>query len=205
MAVNTKTVKKESSIKVDETTAPVDAEKDALKAQIEELKAQMQLMSQMMAMKPVETTHKSSDRPITFVNMSIGTLVLKGSTIWKIEGQFEKRDFIESEAIIIANNMRDAIRKGYVYISDPEFVESQHLTEVYAHLLTPEQLRSLFNKDTKYVLDAYRMAGDEQKGIIEDMVAKKRLAGESVDANLLVEIKKSSGKDFMSIEPEDEE
>lgn len=205
MAVNTKTVKKESSIKVDETAVPVDAEKDALKAQIEELKAQMQLMSQMMAMKPVETIHKSSDRPITFVNMSIGTLVLKGSTIWKIEGQFEKRDFIESEAIIIANNMRDAIRKGYVYISDPEFVDSQHLTEVYAHLLTPEQLKDLFDKDTKYILDAYRMAGDEQKGIIEDMVAKKRLAGESVDANLLVEIKKSSGKDFMSIEPEDEE
>lgn len=205
MAVNTKTVKKENPIKVNETAVAVDTEKDALKAQIEELKAQMQLMSQMMAMKPVEVAHKSSDRPITFVNMSIGTLVLKGSTIWKIEGQFEKRDFIESEAIIIANNMRDAIRKGYVYISDPEFVESQHLTEVYAHLLTPEQLKDLFDKDTKYILDAYRMAGDEQKGIIEDMVAKKKLAGESVDANLLVEIKKSSGKNFMSIEPEDEE
>ena len=92
-----------------EKISTVDKEKEELKAQLEELKAQMALMAQMMGDKPTQTT--KSNREITFVSMVPGTLVLKGTTIWKIEGQFNSRSIMESEAEAILSNMNNAIRR----------------------------------------------------------------------------------------------
>lgn len=184
----------------------VEAENTALKSQLEELKAQMLMMQQMMAMQgSVQSVSKKSDRLIRFVNLIPGTLVLRGSVIWKIEGQFAHHDFLESEATVIVSNMANLIREGGVYIADAKFVEEHNLADVYRYILTDEQMREMFNKDSKHVIDAYKMANDTQKQIIIDMITEKKLAGGQVDANILFEIGRLSGQNLLELNDDEEE
>lgn len=188
------------------TANAVEAENFALKAQLEELKAQMLMMQQMMTMQnTAQTTPKKSDRMIRFVNLIPGTLVLRGSVIWKIEGQFAYHDFLESEATVIVSNMANLIREGGVYIADAQFVDDHNLTDVYRYILTDDQMRELLDKDSKYVIDAYKMANDTQKQIIIDMISEKKLAGSDVDANILFEIGRLSGQNLLELNDEEED
>lgn len=187
-------------------TNTVEAENTALKAQLEELKTQMLMMQQMMTMQNGnQATPKKSDRMIRFVNLIPGTLVLRGSVIWKIEGQFAYHDFLESEATVIVSNMANLIREGGVYIADAQFVDDHNLTDVYRYILTDEQMRKLLDNDSKYVIDAYKMANDTQKQIIVDMIAEKKLAGNDIDANILFEIGRLSGKNLLELNDEEED
>lgn len=199
---DTESAVEELEVKTEKAPA-VDEEKEALKAQLEELKAQMALMAQMMGNKPAQVA--KSNREITFVSMVPGTLVLKGTTIWKIEGQFNSRSIMESEAEAILSNMNNAIRTGIVYIADAQFVADHNLEAVYAHLITDNQLKELLSTNAKNVVEVYKNANDSQKQIIIDMVTEKKLNGKDVDANILIELGKLCHKDLISIEPLEEE
>lgn len=190
---------------VKDDTEAIKRENDDLKSQLDELKAQMSLMAEMMAMKNSAPTATKSNKQITFINMSRGTAVLRGSVMWKIKGQFNKRDFTETEASIIVANMSNAIRNGVVYIADSEFIESHNLTEVYKHILSDKQLESLFKTDVNTVVEMYKMANDYQREVIVDMITAKKTAGMPVDANIVVEISKLCGKNLMEIEPEEKD
>lgn len=200
--IKTENTAEELEVKTEKALA-VDEEKEALKAQLEELKAQMALMAQMMGNKPVQAA--KSNREITFVSMVPGTLVLKGTTIWKIEGQFNNRSIMESEAETILSNMNNAVRNGIVYIADAQFVADHNLEAVYAHLITDAQLKELLSMNAKHVVDVYKNANDSQKQIIIDMITEKKLNGAEVDANILIELGKLCHKDLISIEPIEEE
>lgn len=191
----------------------VEAENAELKAklaeqekQMQEIMAQMKMMSEMMMTANVGSrpAEKKNDRSIRFVNLFPGTLVLKGSTIWKIDGQFNYRDFMETEAAIIVSNMGEMIRAGSCWIADAEFVDTHNLTEVYKYLLSDDTLKNLFDRDAKYVIESYKMANDNQKQIILDMIGEKIDNGEQVDANILLMIGKLSGRDLIAEANSDE-
>lgn len=181
----------------------VQQENDELKKQLDELKAQMALMAQMMANKPAVAVAKSN-KQVKFINLSSGSAILRGTIMWKITGQFADKDFDETEANIIVANMGNMVRSGRVYIADQEFVESHNLGEVYKHILNADQLKGLFDKDGKTIVEAYKMANDAQKQIIVDMISERKVNGQFVDANASIEIGKLCGKDLMGIEPENE-
>lgn len=181
----------------------VQQENDELKKQLDELKAQMALMAQMMANKPAVAVAKSN-KQVKFINLSSGSAILRGTIMWKITGQFADKDFDETEANIIVANMGNMVRSGRVYIADQEFVESHNLSEVYKHILNADQLKGLFDKDGKTIVEAYKMANDAQKQIIVDMISERKVNGQFVDANASIEIGKLCGKDLMGIEPENE-
>lgn len=201
---------KSESAKVSEVTeTPVNdikKENDDLKAQLEELKAQMALMAQMMSKKDddVKPTKQSTKR-IRFVNLTNGTVVLRGTVMWSIVGQFNHRDFSEKEANIIVENMINLINSGAVYIADKEFAEEHNLTDIYVNLLDEKALRELFDKDGKTILETYKMVNAAQKQIIVDMICSRRERGQFVDANAAIEIGKLCGKDLMLIEPDEDE
>ena len=192
--------KKADAPVADNTTS----ENDMLKQQLEEMKKQMEIMQQMLLMNQanagVATPAKKPDRMVRFVNMVPGTLVLRGSVIWKIEGQFGYHDFLETEAAIIVNNMANLVRQGLVYITDAEFVDEHNLTEVYRYLLSDKQLKELFECDSKYVVEMYKMANDGQKKIIVDMIDQQRVDGKEVDANILLQIGKLCGRNLLGDE-----
>lgn len=207
----TSTTKKAESKVEEPIVFTVDEEKEQLKAQLaeqqkrmEEMMAQMQVL--MQAQSNVTAPTKSvNNRKIKFVNMCTGKLILKGSSLWEIDGQFNHRDFSEAEANIITNNMANTIRSGYVYIADAEYVEEHQLQPIYDNLLSDKQMIELLNHDYKYVIDAYKMASDAQKKIIVDTIVAKRSRGEYVDANVLTQLGELCGKDLVGITSLDNE
>lgn len=180
-------------------------ENEDLKAQLAAMQAQMELLAKQVA-SPKESVvqKKKKEKTINFVNMTRGSLVLRGTQLWTIDGQFNSRSFSEREARMIVNNMGKTVRSGLVYISDAEFVEENDLGEAYQNILSNEQLKSLFNQNASYVIEAYKMVSDLQKKIIIDMIVEKKENGLPVDANILVELGKLSGKDLISIEKEED-
>lgn len=182
----------------------IKVENDELKKQLEELKAQMALMAQMMAVNKPVATQPKSNRQIRFINMCNGTAVLRGTSMWKIDGQFTERVFSETEANIIVANMNNLIRSGRVYIADKDFVDEHDLTEVYKYIIDVDTLKALFDKSGDVIIETYKMANEAQKQIIVDMISDKKMKGQYVDANAAIEIGKLCGKDLINIEPMDE-
>ncbi len=199
------TTTKEAEVEKKETVNKTEAENEALKKQIEDLQAQMQMMANMIASSKttVEEKPARNDRYITFVNMTTGAIVLRGNSIYQIEGQFNNRKFLEKEARIIVNNMKNTIDSGYVYIADAEFVKECDLEDTYVNLLSDKMLKDLLNHDASYVVETYKNVADGQKQIIVDMLEYKKAHGEQVDANVLMQIGELAHRDLINIEPEE--
>ena len=198
-------VAKKEEIK--EVNDNLSQENELLKKQMEAMQAQMELLVKQMAMSntPVENT-KKPERNIEFINMVPGTLVLKGNQIWKIEGQFNSRSFLEREARIIVNNMQNTIRSGYVYIADSDFIKENELAEVYNTMLSDKQLKDLLNKNFKEVVEIYKTVPKAQQDIIVSMIKERKEAGVQIDANILMEIGELCGQDLLrGVEYEDGE
>lgn len=175
-----------------------------LEAELAELKAQMALLIKANAQNVSVPTALQKEKSIPFINMTDGKICLRGTRQWKLEGRFAKRMFLEKEARVIIANMPNAISSGIVYIADADFVKENDLEASYANILTDEQLKSLLKKDADVIVEAYKNTSDAQKDIIIGMITDMRMAGEKVDANVLFEIGKLSGRDLVSIEKRDD-
>lgn len=198
----TTTTKKPTTAATNTTTSAVEDRKtteleDKVKFLTEQLAKMQELMSSMASTPVAQAIPTNGNRLIRFINLSTGKIVLKGSTTWVIDKQFEYRDFLESEASIIVANMPKTIAQGFVYIADADFVASHNLAEVYRHILNDDTLKTLFDKDYKHVVDLFKSCSDAQKLIIFDMVNDRLEQGVDVDANIVAQIEKLSGKKFV--------
>lgn len=192
---------------------PVEAanESDALKETIAKQQEQMQEMMAQIALlmkaqsaptAPAEQPKKQSN--IKFINLTAGSMNLRGTRMYNIPKQFGFKMLGEAEARLVVNNMPNAIADGYIYIANKAFVHECELDDLYANMLDDAQLKALLNENANDVCEVYKNASEGQKRIILDMVSDKRLNGQPVDANILVELGKLSGVDFMNIDPLDD-
>lgn len=182
-------------------------ENELLKKQMEAMQVQMDMLAKQMATGNITTPKntKGQEKNIQFINMVPGTLILRGTQVWKIEGQFNSRSFMEREARIILNNMQNTIHSGYVYIADNDFIQENDLGEVYANMLSDEQLRNLFNKNFNEIVEIYKTVPKAQQDIIVSMIKEKKTSGAYVDANILIKIGELCGQDLITnVEYEDE-
>lgn len=193
--------------------APVEAanESDALKETIAKQQEQMQEMMAQIALlmkaqsapvAPVEQPKKQNN--IKFINLTAGSMNLRGTRMYNIPKQFGFKMLGEAEARLVVNNMPNAIADGYIYIANKAFVHECELDDLYTNMLDDAQLKALLNENANDVCEVYKNASEGQKRIILDMVSDKRLNGQPVDANILVELGKLSGVDFMNIDPLDD-
>lgn len=193
--------------------APVEAanESDALKETIAQQQQQMQEMMAQIALlmkaqsaptAPAEQPKKQNN--IKFINLTAGSMNLRGTRMYNIPKQFGFKMLGEAEARLVVNNMPNAIADGYIYIANKAFVHECELDDLYANMLDDAQLKALLNENANDVCEVYKNASEGQKRIILDMVSDKRLNGQPVDANILVELGKLSGVDFMNIDPLDD-
>ena len=204
-STSTPVAKKEE---VKEVNDNLSQENELLKKQMEAMQAQMELLVKQVAMNTniTNTTNQKPERNIEFINMVPGTLVLRGNQIWKIEGQFNSRSFLEREARIIVNNMQNTIRSGYVYIADYDFIKENELSEVYDTMLSDQQLKDLLNKNFQEVVEIYKTVPKAQQDIIISMIKEKKESGVQIDANILIKIGELCGQDFLrGVEYEDGE
>lgn len=182
-----------------EVKEDIAKENEDLKKQLQEMQNQLNLL---MAKTLQETKPEANkkERNIKFINLTSGTLVLRGSQIWTIEGQFKSKSFLEREARMILNNTPNAIHMGLAYISDSKFVEENDLQEVYRNLLNEKELKELLNKDFSTIIEVFKNSNDSQRNIILQLVKDKKISGEFIDANVLVEIGKIVNQDLLNIE-----
>ena len=176
--------------------------------EIAELKAQIALL--MKAQKAsaqtvaIESTPKKK-KSITIINLFAGGLTVKGNSYYHFDKQFDKRAFSEAEATAIVNNMPNAAREGIFYITDAQFVEDNDLSDAYENMIDDVKMKTILSLDANSVLVLYKNASEAQKTIIENMIVNGRLNGEPLDANVLVELGKITGKNYMEIETMDKE
>lgn len=187
-------------------------ENAALKAKIAEqekqmadMMAQLKVMMQAQAATNAMATEEKVAKSIKFISLVPGGLTLKGNRMYHIDKQFAYKLIPEAEARAIVSNMPNTIASGMVYIADMDFVTKCDLDGVYEEILNDKQLKELLAKNPAEIIDIFRNAGAAQKQIIVDMVSNKRLNGEYVDANVVVELGRVCGKNLMEIEPEEEE
>lgn len=200
MATNSRTKSTTEESKTKQTQPEVD-----VKALMEQIAALQKKVAEMETSPTIALEPK--DKMIKFINLTIGSVMLKGSAKrpYEIEGRYNSRKFTDTEAKIIVSNMGNYLREGFVYIDDAEFVREVGLVDAYMDMLSPDELKALLNKNPDAIVSAYELALDGQKKIILDMIIEKKAKGEPVDANVLVRIGELSGKDLVHIEEEETE
>ena len=176
--------------------------------EIAELKAQIALLMNMQKASAQTATVESAPKKkknITIINLFAGGLTVKGNSYYHFDKQFDKRAFSEAEATAIVNNMPNAAREGIFYITDAQFVEDNDLSDAYENMIDDVKMKTILSLDANSVLVLYKNASEAQKTIIENMIVNGRLNGEALDANVLVELGKITGKNYMEIETMDKE
>lgn len=176
--------------------------------EIAELKAQIALLMNMQKASAQTTTVESAPKKkknVTIINLFAGGLTVKGNSYYHFDKQFDKRAFSEAEATAIVNNMPNAAREGIFYITDAQFVEDNDLSDAYENMIDDVKMKTILSLDANSVLVLYKNASEAQKTIIENMIVNGRLNGEALDANVLVELGKITGKNYMEIETMDKE
>ncbi len=176
--------------------------------EIAELKAQIALLMNMQKASTQTATVESASKKkksITIINLFAGGLTVKGNSYYHFDKQFDKRAFSEAEATAIVNNMPNAAREGIFYITDAQFVEDNDLSDAYENMIDDVKMKTILSLDANSVLVLYKNASEAQKTIIENMIVNGRLNGEPLDANVLVELGKITGKNYMEIETMDKE
>lgn len=176
--------------------------------EIAELKAQIALLMKAQKASTQTTTVESTPKKkknVTIINLFAGGLTVKGNSYYHFDKQFDKRAFSEAEATAIVNNMPNAAREGIFYITDAQFVEDNDLSDAYENMIDDVKMKTILSLDANSVLILYKSASEAQKTIIENMIVNGRLNGEALDANILVELGKITGKNYMEIETMDKE
>ena len=191
-----------------------DKEKELLKEKLasqekemSDLKAQMEMLLKSLSNKEEknESKTKNNKKTIKFINMTTGGFTIRGTRLYHLDKQFDFQVFSESEARVIVNNMPNSIANGQLYIADHNFVEECELDYIYENLIDDKTLKDLLNKSSEDVCEIYKNASDSQKKIIVDMIMEKQINEEKIDANVLVDLGKLCGIDFMKIEPLEKE
>ena len=170
--------------------------------QIANLQAQLEVL--MKAQANMQTTvieaPRAKRKMIKIISLVSGTLVLQGSRVITLDKQFDSVTVTDNEARLIISNMPNSARDGIFYIADADFVEENNLEDAYLTILDDKQLKTLLSKNAKDVLEIYQNAPDAQKRIIDDMIKDGRLMGVQIDANILMEIGKINGMDYLGME-----
>ena len=184
---------------VDESISSLKEENDSLKKQMEEMQAQLKMMAEMISASrsSVELAPKA-EKFIPIINLSTGVLVLRGSTVHTIEGQFASVTFREREARAIMNNARNVFVKGYAWIADEEFMKEYDLDIACANVLDAEKMKKILDNSPEYVVEVYKTVPEAQRQIIVSMIEEKRSNGQYVDANILTRLSEISGRDLMN-------
>ena len=198
------TTKKTTTVEKPETDSRIVEQANEiaeLKAQIAMLMNMQKASAQTVAVEPAPKKKKN----VTIINLFAGGLTVKGNSYYHFDKQFDKRSFTEAEATAIVNNMPNAAREGIFYITDAQFVEDNDLSDAYESMIDDVKMKTILSLDVNSALVLYKNASEAQKAIIENMIVDGRLNGESLDANILVELGKITGKNYMEIETMDKE
>jgi hypothetical protein len=97
-------------------------------------------------------------------------------------GQIKK--IIYSDLVKIMEVHPNFLNEGFFYIMDKRVVRSHGLDEIYENILTKEQIENSLN-DLDQCVELFKVANDNQRKLIIDMLVDKIVEGHDVDRNIV--------------------
>lgn len=168
-----------------------------LQAENEELKKQKD--------EKIEEEELTSDTDIEVISQAVGRLILATEgygmgTLYNFEEFGEVKDIPFGDLKDIVKNNGSFAKEGLFYVANDQAVKKLRLNRFYDNLIDDKTFKNLFNMDSKTVIELYKTASKLQQeqivSLIEDRLEKKL----DVDGNILIQIGKLCGKDFLSAE-----
>lgn len=203
MATNNKT-NTTAKATTDKDKAKMEREIAELKEQIAELMAMSKRANETPAQPKATQEVKPQKKTIRFTNLCLGGLTLKGTRTYRIEKQFDTVQIPLSEAMAIVSNMPNALASGIVFIEDKDFVEEMGMGDVYEKILDENGFKTLLDKTPAEICDIYETLSEKQKIIVINMVKDDLENGKQIDANILFQLGKKCGVDFLGSKIEED-
>ncbi len=180
-----------------------------LQEQLAKLQAENEELKQQKQETTVAEEELTSDTDIEVISQAVGRLILSTEgngvgTVYNFEQFGEIQDIPFDDLKDIVKNNIGFAREGLFYIANEQAVKKLRLNRFYDNLIDDKTFQNLFNMDSKTIIGIYKTASKLQQeqivSLIEDRLDKKI----EVDGNVLIQIGKLCGKDFLSTTLEDE-
>jgi hypothetical protein len=152
----------------------------------------------------------TSDTDITVVSQVVGTLTISTEgngigTVYNFEHFGEAQDIPFGDLRDIVKNKPNFAKEGVYYICNPQAVKKLRLDHQYENLIDKNTFANILDMDSKTVVALYQSAPKLQQeqivGLIEEKIEKKQ----DVDGNILIQIGRLCGKDFLAMINDDNE
>lgn len=198
------TTKKTATTNVDND---IQEQLKALQEQLAKLQAENEVLkseSKGTSNNIIEEDELTSDTDITVISQVVGTLTLSTEgngigTVYNFEQFGEAQDIPFGDLRDIVKNKPNFAKEGVYYICNPQAVKKLRLNHQYENIIDKNTFANLFNMDAKTVVSLYQSAPRLQQeqiiGLIEEKIEKKQ----DVDGNILIQIGKLCGKDFLAM------
>lgn len=184
---------------------------EALKTNVDKMAKEMEELKNMIkAISKNSTSTNISDKidgdeEITVTSLCVGTLSISTEGL----GRGSLYEFAEfgTEQEIPFNELREIVKHNQsfannlvFYINDPKVVKKLHLNQSYNKYISADEMKNILTQDTKKFVKLYEKASTYQKDNIVSLLCNEKLEGKNVDANILAEIGKITGRDLLGIE-----
>lgn len=209
----TETTEKATTSKKTTTTTVDNDIQEQLKLLQEQL-AKLQAENEALKAEPIlantDEEEITSDTDITVVSQVVGTLTISTEgngigTVYNFEHFGEAQDIPFGDLRDIVKNKPNFAKEGVYYICNPQAVKKLRLNHQYENLIDKNTFANILNMDSKTVVALYQSAPKLQKeqiiGLIEEKIEKKQ----DVDGNILIQIGRLCGKDFLAMINDDNE
>lgn len=192
------TTTKTNSATTDSAVAELQVENAKMREQMEQL---MKMIEQNNSTQPMVSEVITDDDTVTVISLVPHKLNLctewGGGVVYTFNQMYEAQeiDFGDLKAIVRTN--KDMVQNGRFYIADEKAVSKLRLKTYYNRILTPENLQKLLNFQPDKAVEMYSLAPQGQQDTIIEMIEAKLEKGETVDANILQQLGKLSGKELL--------
>lgn len=209
----TETTEKATTSKKTTTTTVDNDIQEQLKLLQEQL-AKLQAENEALKAEPISANTDeeeiTSDTDITVVSQVVGTLTISTEgngigTVYNFEHFGEAQDIPFGDLRDIVKNKPNFAKEGVYYICNPQAVKKLRLDHQYENLIDKNTFVNILDMDSKTVVALYQSAPKLQQeqivGLIEEKIEKKQ----DVDGNILIQIGRLCGKDFLAMINDDNE
>lgn len=196
------------------TTATVDNDIQEQLKLLQEQLAKLQAENEALKAEPIlantDEEEITSDTDITVVSQVVGTLTISTEgngigTVYNFEHFGEAQDIPFGDLRDIVKNKPNFAKEGVYYICNPQAVKKLRLNHQYENLIDKNTFANILDMDSKTVVALYQSAPKLQQeqivGLIEEKIEKKQ----DVDGNILIQIGRLCGKDFLAMINDDNE
>lgn len=203
----TETTEKTTTTTVDNN---IQEQLKLLQEQLAKLQAENEALKAETILTNTDEEEITSDTDITVVSQVVGTLTISTEgngigTVYNFEHFGEAQDIPFGDLRDIVKNKPNFAKEGVYYICNPQAVKKLRLDHQYENLIDKNTFANILDMDSKTVVALYQSAPKLQQeqivGLIEEKIEKKQ----DIDGNILIQIGKLCGKDFLAMINDDNE